>query len=326
MRQLLTRVALVTALVLAVGGLAGPARVASTAAGTVEVAVSEVDLDGPAISPVTVTITNGAARALTRLEVTFAGPVGWAVAPERVEIKGSLRPGHTVTARFDIQVPEPREGFRVHTFRATATYGGGDGAGTATGVRHQQTGEPLPDLAAAYNNVGVTDESNTAPGEFDAEGNSFSAQKLADVGIVPGGTVTALGADFVWPDVPAGTPDNVASSGQAIDLDGQGSRIAFLGSGSSFNAAGTVRVYYTDGISTAATVGFPNWSFQDAGAHGATLVAATNGRNRPDGYGNAGIDYRIFANSVPVDPTRTVDLVVLPSSPTFHVFDMALVP
>lgn len=303
-----------------------PLSAPASAAGAVELAISEVPLDGPAIADVTVSVTNGGEQRMRRLEVTFAGPVGWSVSPDRVAVKEAVAPGETVDVAFRIRVPEPRPGLRFHAFTARATYGGGDGAGTATATRVQRTGDPLPDLAAAYNNVGVTDESNTAPGEFDSEGNSFSAQKLADVGIVPGGAVTALGAGFTWPDVPAGEPNNVAGGGAAVSLTGQGSRIAFLGSGSSTSATGTVTVFYTDGTSTRATLGFPNWSFQDATAHGATLVASSDGRNRPDGYGNAGIAYRVFANSVEIDPTRTVDVVVLPTNAAVHVFDMAIVP
>ena len=325
MRRALVALLLACGLVASPLGAASGTPVAGEAA-AVTVSISEVSLDGPAIVPVTVSVTNGGDQPMRKLGVTLAGPVGWSVFPDARTVKEALHPGRSVDVQFQIRVPEPRPGLRFHTFTAVATYGGGDGAGSATATRVQRTGDPLPNLAAAYNNVGVTDESNTAPGEFDSEGNSFSAQKLADVGIVPGGAVTALGATFTWPDVPAGEANNVAGGSAAIALTGQGSRIAFLGSGSSPSATGTVTVFYTDGTSTTATLGFPNWSFQDAGAHGATLVAASNGRNRPDGYGNAGVDYRIFANSVAIDPAKTVDVVVLPGNATVHVFDLAIVP
>ena len=292
--------------------------------GTVTVAVSEVDLDGPTIADVTVTVTNDSDAPMSRVAVTFAGPQAWTVHPDQQSLAGTLRPGRSADVGFQIRVPEQRPGFRTHTFTATATYRGGDGAGVAVGQRVQRTGEALPDLAAAYDNVGVTSESDTAPGDFDGDGNSFSAEKLADVGITPGGTVTALGATFTWPDAAPGTPNNVTASGQAIELDGQGSRLAFLGSGSSFAAAGTATVHYTDDTTSTGSFGFPNWSFQEATAHGATLVAATPGRNRPSGYGDSAYDYRVFAHSIAVDPARTVDLVVLPSAASLHVFDLQL--
>ena len=226
---------------------------------------------------------------------------------------------------FQIRVPEPRPGFRVRTFRATVSYRGGDGAGTAVGERVQRTGQALPDLAAAYDNVGVTSESDTAPGDFDGDGNSFSAEKLAEQGVTPGGTVSALGTTFTWPDVAPGAANNATAGGQAIELDGTGSRLAFLGSGSSLRLPAPPPSTTPTAPTSTGSFGFPNWSFQEADAHGATLVVATKGRNRPDGYGDAAYDYRVFAHSIPVDPAKTVDLVVLPASPTLHVFDLRLV-
>ncbi|WP_109510022.1 NEW3 domain-containing protein [Nocardioides speluncae] len=320
--MLRSAVALVAALLIATMLPAGSGSAA--AAGAVEVTIAEVDLDGPHIATTTVTVTNNGSTRLTRLNVSFKGPVGWAVQPASQSWSKAVSPGASATLTFKIQVPAPRPGFRIRTFAATATYTGGDGAGTAVGTRTQYTGEALPNLAAAYNNVGVTDESATTAGDFDGEGNSFSAQKLAAVGVTPGGTVTALGVDFTWPDVAPGEEGNVAAGGQAVQLSGTGERLAFLGSGSSFGASGNVTVHYTDGTSSTGFFGFPNWSFQEPGTHGATLVASSDGRNRPDGYGNAGIAYRVFAHQVDIDPSKTVAFVVLPSSPSLHIFDMKL--
>jgi hypothetical protein len=298
----------------------------ASAAAAVTLTISEVDLDGPAVSPVTVTVTNGGASKLTNLAVTFTGPVGWTVHPEQQTVRTAVPPGGSVQVGFQIRVPEPRPGFVVRTFTATATYRGGDGAGTATATRTQRSGTALPNLAAAYNNVGVTDEADPTKGNFDGEGNSFSAQKLADVGITPGAAVTALGATFNWPSAAPGTVGNVAAGGQTVQLSGQGSRLAFLGSAAGQNATGPATVWYTDGTTSTGTFGFPNWSFQDPTAHGATLVASSDGRNRPDGYGNAGIAYRIFAHSIPLTPGKTVELVTLPSNGSIHIFDLQLVP
>ncbi|WP_282696593.1 NEW3 domain-containing protein [Streptomyces sp. CC208A] len=302
-----------------------PAAVTAAETGT-RMALSPVDLDGPAISTVKVTVTNTGPDRMRALEVTFGGPAGWAVQPSAVRVDGSLARGATAEAVFRIQVPERRSGFTVRTFTATATYRGGDGAGSATVTRTQRSGTPLADLAAAYDNVGVTDESDTAPGDYDGEGNSFSAQKLADVGLRPGATVHALGAELRWPDVPSGTPGNVSTTGQAIALDGSGSRLVLLGSGVTGGASGTATVYYTDGTSGTGSFGFPNWSFDPVNAHGATLVASSDGRNRPSGYGNAGIAYRVFAHAIPLDPAKRVEFVVLPNNGNIHLFDMAIAP
>ncbi|WP_432126562.1 NEW3 domain-containing protein [Streptomyces sp. bgisy082] len=305
---------------------AAPPSATSTSTTATAVAISPVDLDGPAISTVKVTVTNPGPERMRSLKVSFGGPVGWAVQPSVLQLDGSLAKGASAEATFRIQVPERRPGFTVRAFTATATYRGGDGAGSATGTRTQHSGTPLANLAAAYNNVGVTDEGDTRPGNYDGEGNSFSAQKLADAGLRPGGTVSALGAALRWPDVPRGTPDNVSAAGQAIALSGTGSRLVLLGSGVTSGASGTATVYYADGTSSSGSFGFPNWSFDPANAHGATLVASSDGRNRPTGYGNAGIAYRVFAHSIPLDPAKRVEFVVLPGNGNIHLFDLAVAP
>ncbi|MFC8490083.1 NEW3 domain-containing protein [Streptomyces sp. NPDC057235] len=302
------------------------ATATATATAATTVTISPVDLDGPAISTVKVTVTNPGPERMRSLKVSFGGPVGWAVQPSVLQVDGSLAEGASAEATFRIRVPERRPGFTVRAFTATAAYRGGDGAGSATGTRTQHSGTPLANLAAAYNNVGVTDEGDTKPGNYDGEGNSFSAQKLADAGLRPGGTVSALGAALRWPDVPSGTPDNVSAAGQAVALSGTGSRLVLLGSGVTSGASGTATVYYADGTSSSGSFGFPNWSFDPANAHGATLVASSDGRNRPTGYGNAGIAYRVFAHSIPLDPTKRVEFVVLPGNGGIHLFDLALAP
>ncbi|MDV5149499.1 NEW3 domain-containing protein [Streptomyces sp. SBC-4] len=301
---------------------AGPEPV--PAATKTEVTISPVDLQGPAISAVKVTVTNAGPDRMRSLKVSFAGPVGWAVQPAERSVSGALATGQAVDTEFRIQVPEQRPGFTVRTFTAAVTYKGGDGAGSATGTLSQRTGDPLANLEAAYNGVAITDESNTTPGDYDGEGNSFSAQKLAAVGLTPGASVSALGAKLTWPDVPSGTKDNVSTAGQAVALSGQGSKLVFLGSGIGSGATGSATVYYKDGTSTKGSFGFPNWSFAPADAHGATLVASSDGRNRPSGYGNAGIAYRVFAHSIPLDSAKQVDFVVLPGNGDIHVFDMAV--
>ena len=71
---------------------------------------------------------------------------------------------------------------------------------------------PYASMKAAYNNIGISDNSNESAANYDGVGDSFSAQALAagnPDALTPGGTVTIEGTRFTWPNVPAGTPDNV---------------------------------------------------------------------------------------------------------------------
>jgi hypothetical protein len=315
---------LVLLLLLPLAGLA-VTHAPATAAGTVTLSIEEFTLDGPAIEEVDVVVHNDSTAGMRSTAVTFRGPTGWQVAPSSQSVR-TIRAGAAAVVTFQLRIPEPTPGFKLRTFTATATYRGGDGEETAATSRTIRSGDPLPNLAAAYDTVGITSESDPAPGDFDGDGNSFSAEQLDAAGAGRGDTVTALGAALTMPDVDPGTPDHVASAGQAIELDGQGSRLVLLGSGVGYGAAGTATVYYTDGTTSSGNIGFPNWSFQEPTAHGATLAVSTDGRNRPDGYGDAAYQYRLFAHSVPLTAGKTVDFVVLPGNATVRVFSLAIAP
>jgi hypothetical protein len=291
----------------------------------ITVTVPEIGLDGPAIADVEITVSNDSAQKMSSVSVSFAGPVGWQVVPASQKLD-AIKPGRDQTATFQIRSPEKRPGFALRIFTATVTYKGGDGAGSATGVRAMPTTPPTDSLAALFNNVGITALSQTTAGNFDGEGNTFSAEQLAAVGAAPGATLEALGATLTMPASQPGTADNVTAAGQALRISGQGQRLVFLGSGSSLGATGTATVFYTDGTTSSGAIGFPNWSFHDENAHGAELAISTNGRNRPSGYGDAAYQYRMFAHSVPLTAGKTVDFVVLPTNGSMHIFSIAIAP
>ena len=92
----------------------------------------------------------------------------------------------------------------------------------ATGTGTPTTGAPYASLAAAYDNVGITDNSNPAPGNFDGTGDSFSSQALAagtPTPLTPGGHATFGGTTFTWPSI-VGAPDDVIADGQIVDISG----------------------------------------------------------------------------------------------------------
>ncbi|SIO28947.1 NEW3 domain-containing protein [Agromyces cerinus] len=289
------------------------------------VSIPEVDLDGPAIAEVEVTVSNDSSEKMSSVVVSFAGPVGWQVVPSSQKVD-AIKPGRDQTATFQMRVPEKRPGFALRVFTSTVTYKGGDGAGSATGIRAMPTTPPTDSLAALFNNVAITALSQTTAGNFDGEGNTFSAEQLAAVGAAPGAQLEALGATLTMPSSQPGTADNVTAAGQALRIGAQGQRLVFLGSGSSLNATGTATVFYTDGTTSSGAIGFPNWSFHDENAHGAELAVSTNGRNRPNGYGDAAYQYRMFAHSVPLTAGKTVDFVVLPTNSSMHIFSIAVAP
>ena len=84
---------------------------------------------------------------------------------------------------------------------------------------------PYSSLIAAYNNTGISDNSDVAAADYDGVGDSYSAQALAagtPTPLTPGGQVTVGGTTLTWPSAAAGTPDNVVTAGQTVALSGSG--------------------------------------------------------------------------------------------------------
>lgn len=259
----------------------------------------------------------------TRLSIT--APDGWTVTPSTVRLN-RIAPGGTGTATVHLTAPEAGPGRTVSTVTATARYrAGAAGAAEVSGPLTVITVVPYPTLAAAFNNVGVTSESDTAPGNLDGDGDSYSAEALAGQGATPGATVNANGLTFTWPSAAPGTPDNVVAAGQAVALGGQGSRLAFLGTEAGF-ASGPVTVTYTDGTTSTGTLGFPNWCCATTNDYGSQPALTMDHRNTPAGPANFGISYRVFSNTVPLTPGKTVRMVTLPDQPAIHVFALSVAP
>ena len=172
------------------------------------------------------------------------------------------------------------------------------------------TGTPVeyPSLAAAFNNKGISDDSDVTAADFDGVGNSYSLQALAAAGLTPGATVSYDGLSFTWPDVPAGQPDNVLALGQTVPLSGTGSKLGFLGASSPSTVLATGMVHYADGTSSEFTFTLDNyWDAPGVSNDAvATLpyVNGTSGKNDHTVY--------VFYASVPIIPGREVRAVTLP--------------
>jgi hypothetical protein len=185
-------------------------------------------------------------------------------------------------------------------------------------------------LAAAFNNVGITADSHPSGGNFDGDGNSFSATALANAGVTPGGTVTSGAVAYIWPSVAAGTSDNVLASGQTILLSGPGGgTIGFLGAASDGVASGSGTIGYADGTTQAFMIGFQNWIASTA-VDGDTVVATTSYFNRTTS--GAARTPSLFAATVALQSSQPVACVTLPdvsppaisaSSFSMHIFAIA---
>jgi hypothetical protein len=202
----------------------------------------------------------------------------------------------------------------------------------ATGTGTPTTGAPYSSLAAAYDNVGISDNANPAAGDFDGTGDSFSAQALAagtPTPVTAGGQATFGGTTFTWPTA-VGTPNDVIADGQTIDLPGSGTDLGFLGAGAFGAASGTGTITYTDGSTQSYSLVMADW-YNNAPVSGDEVATTTTSWNFSS---TTQTDHpvSIYFESVPLQAGKTVASVTLPTVSAdagngitaLHVFAMAI--
>ena len=159
----------------------------------------------------------------------------------------------------------------------------------------------------AYNNTGISDDSDTTAANFDGKGDSYSAQALAAAGLTPGGSVSHDGITFTWPDVAAGQPDNVLAGGQTILVSGSGSTLGVLGSASIGKGIVLGKVFYTDGSSAPFALSLDYFRALPDPENDTIATAKyfnrTSGRFSRDAY--------VFYAGVPIDAGKSVRAVAL---------------
>jgi hypothetical protein len=289
-------------------------------AASVSMAAGTLSVGRP--GPVTVTLTDQGSQKITKASVRLQAPGGWSVQPKSQQF-ATIGAGGSATATFQVTRTAPAPGPLSSPLVATVNYQSAHGSATASGEYDVVTDVPYPSLAAAFNNVGISSESDPATANFDGDGDSYSAEALATAGATPGDAFTSNGATFTWPAAAAGSPDNVAGGGVKVKLSDQGSALAFLGAEAGFTTD-TVTVTYTDGTTSTGSLGFPNWCCASTTTYGAKVAISTDHRDTPSGPANFGTAYDVFYNSIPLDAGKTVATVTLPASQAIHVFAMAV--
>jgi beta-glucosidase len=286
--------------------LSAPPTVTTGATATVTATFSNADSDVPA----------------TDVAVSLKAPAGWTVQPStvRLPVVGARK---TATATFRLTASSTASGGTAQLTGAARYVVAGAGSRQVSGSASVSV--PYASLTKAYNTVGVTDNSDPSPGNFDGTGYSYSAQSLAAAGITPGSTVTSGGFSFTWPDVAVGQPDVVTTSGQVVDLSGSGYELAFLGAANNATETGQVTVGYSDGTTSTGTITFSDW-YANAAVSGDSLVA-TAGWNEPAGSTlDPSHQVSLYSSSVQLDPDKTVAWVQVPNDPSMHVFATAFGP
>jgi beta-glucosidase len=325
--------ALTSAAALVLGlGAAAPASAAPASRGYAESSVGSqvtTTLSPQAVlvapgQPATDTISSTNASSSSSLKVTWiAAPLGTSgitVTPATGTV--TIAPGATVSTSLTVITDASTPGTTFIPF--TVSVAVGRTRVPAVGA-YLTTTTPDGSLGDTFDNVGVSDDSAPAAGNFDGNGNSYSAQALADAGITPGRTVTSDGVTFTWPDIPAGIDDNVIAASQTVLLSGSGSTLGFLGTAVNGAFTETGNVYYTDGSTQQFTISFVNWT-SGSPPTGDTVVATTSYLNTPTGQLTR--NRYLYGAFVPLDPSKTVEAVQLPSAGSgdigIHIFAVAV--
>ncbi len=196
---------------------------------------------------------------------------------------------------------------------------------------------PYTSLAAAYDTIAISDDSDVAAADFDGDGNSYSEQALTAAGLFPGATQTVGATTLQWPDVPAGTPDSVLADGQTVLLIGSPSdtQLTVLGASSGSNESGTGAIEYSDGTVQPYTLTLDNWFDPPSSSSNAAIATTAYINDSAESGGQGVVTVRdrnayVFAVQIPLQPGHTVSSVTLPMVATLpgvypmHVFALGL--
>ncbi|HEY7047814.1 MAG TPA: glycoside hydrolase family 2 TIM barrel-domain containing protein [Jatrophihabitantaceae bacterium] len=262
---------------------------------------------------VTATFTNRGNPDLNQVSVELQVLDGWTAQALTPSTFRGVDSGQTVQARWRVSVPPgTTPGASTLSAEAVYTHGPDRGVSKASSV----VSVAYPSLAAAFDNAGISDDSDVTTADFDGVGNSYSKQALAAAGLTPGGRVTHDGIAFTWPDTSPGQPDNAVGQGQVVLVSGSGATLGLLGAGSPSNIGGSGTVYYTDGTTSNYTATLDNY-FSPPGPENDAVATMPylNDSNPASNGGVAGQRQHtvfVFYAGVPIDAGKTVRAVSLP--------------
>jgi beta-galactosidase len=305
--------------------------------GVLGVAASPALVAAGDTTTITATLTNNGLVTLDEVTLSIALPDGWTAAAQTPVTVTGVRSGRVVTATWQVTLPPD-----ANPGQAPVQVGAVYTADGQRGVTYQtiEVLSAYATMAAAFNNTGISDDSDISAADFDGVGNSYSAQALAAAGLAPGAVITHDGITFTWPDVPAGQPDNAVAQDQTILLSGSGTTIGFVGAGSPGNESGSATIYYTDGSTSSFSITLDNY-FDAPVANDviATLpyINDTNPATAGDGGqpGKRNQTVYVFYTSAALTPGKTVQAVTLPSGGTIpasgrisgiHIFALGIGP
>ena len=268
-----------------------------------------------ATATVTTTYTNGSTHNVPNATVTLTAPSDWTTKATTPATFPTLKAGQTATTTWQVTPPaDAKPG--TNTLTAKATYQGSPVTDQADG----QTAVPYNTTPAAYNNAGISDDTNPAGADLDGGGRSLSAQTLTAAGLTPGTHITHNGLTYTWPDTTPGASDNINATGQTIALGGTGGKLGFLATGTG-DTSGTGTITYTDGTTQTYTLTINDWT-RTSPASGTDILATLPHRNASRG-GSTNVPVNIYSTTITLQAGKTPAYLTLPDAAGMHIFATA---
>lgn len=168
-----------------------------------------------------------------------------------------------------------------------------------------------------YTRKGITNNSDTAQGNFDGGGRSYSNNALGAAGLGSGIITSIYNFDTQWPVVAPGVNDTWQVPGTVIPLHGSGSTLEIVGAAVGSASSGTATITYTDGTTQPFPLAFSDWTL-GAGSQQPLnvnkIVACMPYRNTSTGPEN--VATYVFATYVGLWQSKSVQSLTLPTTET----------
>jgi hypothetical protein len=153
----------------------------------VSLAVDKSVIVGGQTVQVSGTVTNAGSGSAEKVKVTLSAPAGSTVTPGQAVDVPVIPPGRSVPLTWDIQIPSGLAPGQ-HQLAAVANYEERGISASTAGTADLQV--PYASLDAAFDNVGITSNTNTNPCPgflgFDGIGTTYSAEGVTAPGLSPG--------------------------------------------------------------------------------------------------------------------------------------------
>jgi hypothetical protein len=149
----------------------------------VSLAVNKPVIVGGQTVQVSGIVTNAGSGSAEKVKVNLSGPAGWTVTPSQAVDVPVIPPGRSVPLRWDVQIPSGLAPGQ-YQLAAIANYEERGVSASTAGTADLQV--PYASLDAAFDNVGITSNTNTNPSPgflgLDGIGTTYFAEGLTAAG------------------------------------------------------------------------------------------------------------------------------------------------